>query len=131
MPSPDRPLADTRALRESTAEATFLTLWKALGYPAPDEREYRFSTQRMFRFDFAWPAIKVAVEVEGGTWTGGRHVRGQGYENDCVKYWHAIVLGWTVFRLTTGMIERDPSLYLGGIQKMIEQRESLQPRHPR
>src|SRR5687768_16750315 len=29
---------------------------------------------RRWRFDFAWPELKVAVECDGGTFTGGRHV---------------------------------------------------------
>src|SRR5690606_39740371 len=37
-------------------------------------REYRFHPERRWRFDFAWPDLRVAAEVEGGIHIGGRHV---------------------------------------------------------
>lgn len=42
-------------------------------------REHRFHPARRWRFDFAWPELLFAVEVEGGIWTGGRHNRGSGF----------------------------------------------------
>ena len=72
--------------------------------PSPD-KEYRFHPVRKFRFDFCWPEKLVAVEIDGATWTGGRHTRGNGYENDCYKMALAISLGWSVYRFTTGMVE--------------------------
>ena len=46
----------------------------------------------------------VAVEVEGGTWVGGRHTTGKGFESDCVKYNLAAIDGWLVIRVTAAMI---------------------------
>ena len=63
--------------------------------------EYRFHPVRRWRFDHANPEYKVAIEYEGGIWTGGRHTRGTGYKNDCDKYNAAQVLGWRVLRYTT------------------------------
>ena len=63
--------------------------------------EYRFHPVRRWRFDHANPEYKVAIEYEGGIWTGGRHTRGIGYKNDCDKYNAAQVLGWRVLRYTT------------------------------
>lgn len=57
-----------------------------------------------WRFDFAWPDLLLAAEVEGGVWTQGRHTRGGGYEGDCEKYNSAQERGWTVLRFTTGMV---------------------------
>ena len=48
--------------------------------------EYRFNPDRRWRFDFAWPDKKVAVEMEGGIWIKGRHNRGRGMINDMIKY---------------------------------------------
>lgn len=42
-------------------------------------------TDRRFRADIWVPAGRFTVEVNGGSWTGGRHVRGLGYENDLIK----------------------------------------------
>jgi hypothetical protein len=69
------------------------------GLPAP-EREHLFARPRLWRFDFAWPALLLAVEVEGGVWTRGRHTRGQGFIDDMEKYNRAAVLGWSVLRVT-------------------------------
>jgi len=62
------------------------------------EREHRFHPVRRWRFDFAWPEKLLAVEVEGGIWTRGRHVSPQGFIKDCEKYNHAAARGWKVLR---------------------------------
>jgi very-short-patch-repair endonuclease len=64
------------------------------------EREYRFDPVRRWRFDFAWPDFRLAVEVDGGTWSAGRHSRGPGFEADAEKLNAATALGWRVFRYT-------------------------------
>ena len=72
-------------------------------------REYRFAPPRRWRFDYAFPQHKVAVEVEGGVWIRGRHTRGAGFVKDLEKYSEAAILGWAVIRvvpdslLTTGL----------------------------
>lgn len=63
-------------------------------------REHRFYKPRKWRFDYALPYYKIAVEVEGGVWTGGRHIRPQGFLGDIEKYNTAALLGWRVFRTT-------------------------------
>lgn len=60
--------------------------------------EYRFHGTRKWRFDYAWPRWKVALEVEGGVWTGGRHTSGVGFAKDIEKYNHAAAMGWLVLR---------------------------------
>jgi hypothetical protein len=73
------------------------------GLPVP-ELEYHFYTGRRWRFDDAWPAKKIAVEIEGGVWVNGRHTRGQGFEDDMEKYNHAAKLGWRIFRFTPSQV---------------------------
>lgn len=51
-----------------------------------------------WRFDYAWPQFKVALEVEGGAYIGGRHTRGSGFVEDMSKYNSAAMLGWLVLR---------------------------------
>ena len=80
------------------------TILTWLGWPVP-VREYRFAPPRRWRFDLAWPERRIAVEVDGGTWVGGRHVRGAGYEADCVKLNEATIAGWRVLRVTSRMVE--------------------------
>lgn len=67
------------------------------GIPEP-QREFRFDSARRWRFDFAWPDRRLAVEVEGGVWVRGRHTRGAGYLKDLEKYNRAVELGWRVLR---------------------------------
>lgn len=67
-------------------------------------REYRFHDRRQWRFDFAWPAELLAVEVEGLTHAGGRHQRPAGFADDCRKYNTAAIAGWRVLRFTQTMI---------------------------
>lgn len=92
-------------------EATrhLMTRIRQTGLPAP-ETEYRFDPSRRWRFDLAWPARKVAVEIDGAIWTGGRHVRGHGYEADCEKLNAAVEQGWRVFRYTTRMVTDDEAI---------------------
>jgi very-short-patch-repair endonuclease len=64
-------------------------------------REFRFQPGRKWRFDLAcWP-IKLAIELHGGTWSGGRHTRGAGFQRDREKMNAAQVLGWSVLEFTT------------------------------
>ncbi len=74
------------------------------GLPIPD-REHRFAPPRLWRFDLAYLAEMVAVELEGGVFSGGRHTRGKGFTGDCRKYSEAAVRGWLVIRCTREMVE--------------------------
>lgn len=76
----------------------------------PAEREFVFAAPRKWRLDFAWPDDKIAVEVEGGTWTNGRHSRGAGFAADCEKYARAAILGWTVLRVTGDHVKSGQAL---------------------
>lgn len=60
--------------------------------------EYRFAPPRRWRFDIAIPSHKIAIELEGGVFTGGRHTRGTGYLNDIEKYTAATLHGWRLLR---------------------------------
>jgi len=92
----------------SRLEATLALHMKAAGLEP--EPEYRFHPHRLWRFDFAFPAQKVAIECEGGTWTNGRHTRGSGFEKDCEKYNAATIAGWRVLRFTGDMIKSGEAL---------------------
>ncbi len=78
----------------------------------PPETEYRFHKVRLWRFDFAWPSRKIALEIEGGTWNGGRHVTGAGYAKDCEKYNEATISGWKVIRATADMVSNGQAIQI-------------------
>ena len=118
----------------SKLEDLLLTQIKAIGIPHP-EQEYRFAAHhvgigrnirerlllaglRDWRFDFCWPDLMLAVEVEGGIFVNGRHTRGKGFENDMEKYHHAQRLGFTVYRCGSRLIKSGQSVQL--IKAMIE-----------
>ena len=61
--------------------------------------EHKFHETRRWRFDYAIVDLKIALEVEGGVWTGGRHTSGAGFTKDTQKYNSATLLGWRVFRV--------------------------------
>lgn len=64
-------------------------------------KEYAFHPARKWRFDYAIPSHKVAIEIDGAVWTMGRHNRPEGYINDMEKLNTAASMGWLVLRFTT------------------------------
>ena len=88
----------------SHLEQQFASTWLEL-YPDLDlHSEYRFCSPRRFRFDFANLDSKVAIEVQGGIFSQGRHSRGSGLVKEYEKMNLAAGLGWRVFYLSTATI---------------------------
>lgn len=106
------------ALKASALEERFALAWRAFA-PGEDvpEREYRFHATRGWRFDFAWPVYRVAVEIDGGQWqsSGGRHAR----DADREKLNAAAGLGWRVFRYS-GTLLRDPERVIRKVVAALE-----------
>lgn len=76
-----------------------------------------------WRFDFAWPDLKVAVELEGGTWVRGRHTRPMGFEGDAWKYNVAQLMGWVVLRYTGDMLDRHTQHVLAHLRRALSLQE--------
>lgn len=104
-----------RAKREAL-ELLLLRELRAHKVPEP-YRQHRFHPSRRWMFDFAWPILEaaprgkmpmrmggLAVEVDGGTFSGGRHVRGKGHEADAEKRNEAQLAGWRVIVVTGATI---------------------------
>lgn len=111
----------------------FMLVWKSLHGPTLHE-EYRFTPDRLWRFDFAFDEplvrsiamqdndgriirhrqvvpVRIAIEVQGGTYMGynkkthaGKHSSGVRQTNDFEKNNAAQALGWHLFYLDTKMI---------------------------
>ena len=73
-------------------------------------QQYKFHPVRKWPFDFAILSHKLAIEVDGGTWSRGRHTRGKGYEEDRIRDAEAMCLGWRVLRVTTAMVENGKAM---------------------
>lgn len=68
------------------------------------EMEYHFHPVRLWRFDYAVPSIRLAVEYHGHAGFIGGGVSGhstiKGLTNDCEKMNSAIAAGWRVLAFT-------------------------------
>lgn len=76
----------------------------AIRIPNP-EREHRFHSVRRWRFDFAWPRWRIALEVQGGIFTGGRHTRGAALLREHEKLNAAAIAGWRVLFATPRQVQ--------------------------
>ena len=92
---------------ESPLEREFLFICKTYNLPTP-ERECHLIPERRFRWDFCWREQKVAVELQGGIFSGGRHTRGAGYILDMEKNNLAVLSGWRVLYFTSFDLKRNP-----------------------
>jgi very-short-patch-repair endonuclease len=101
---------------------------RALKLPVPI-REFRFHPTRRWRFDFAWPDLRIAVEAEGGAEMHGRrtkqgkllksgHLTVSGFRKDCEKYNEAAIHGWYVLRFSGAMIKDGTAIRT--IERVIE-----------
>ena len=84
---------------------------KAVGIPF--EREVVFAKPRKWRADFVikdnagtpphfryYSRPELLIEIDGGTWTGGRHVTGSGHASDAEKRNAAVLLGYRPLTFT-------------------------------
>jgi hypothetical protein len=76
--------------------AIVVAYFEQMGLPKP-KLEFVFAPGvRKFRFDFAWPESRTALEVQGGVWNMGKHGRGSGIVKDMEKSNFATLRGWKV-----------------------------------
>jgi hypothetical protein len=74
--------------------------------------EGRFHQTRDWRWDWAWYPQKLAIEVQGGVWSRGRHGRGSGIVKDMEKYSEGAALGWRVLLVTPEQLMTEETLDL-------------------
>ena len=72
------------------------------------EREVYLAPGRRFKTDFL--VADLAIEIDGGIWTGGRHSRGYGIIGDCEKMNILTLQGYRHLRFTTQMVERGDAI---------------------
>ena len=82
------------------------------------ERQAALVPSRRFRFDLCWPAVRLAVEVQGGIFLPkGAHTSGKGVTRDCEKAALAMIEGWRVLPVTGGQVRS--GLALKWIERLL------------
>lgn len=111
-----------RDLQASDTERAFETQWRLLSPPSAPQpvTQYRFLADRKFLFDVAWPDYKVGVELQGGTYSGGAHVHGQHYRQDCEKLNLAQLQGWILLWFPSDWLRDDPQTVVNMIIDAIK-----------
>lgn len=94
--------------QKATLEDQFMGTWERL-WPnlPPPLRQYPVKnpeTNRFWRIDFSWPEWRLAVEIQGGSFVGGRHNSAVGQARDYAKHNHLTANGWRVLYFSTPML---------------------------
>jgi very-short-patch-repair endonuclease len=111
---------------KSHLEALLAAQIEQAGLPEP-EREFMFAKRigRRWRLDFAWPDLKIAVEVDGGNWVYGRHNRAKGAHGDRDKFNEAVRMGWRVLHFDDIHLNEDKALAI--LQDVLDQGRRNKP----
>lgn len=96
----------------TSAQAALAAALASSGYVVATE--VKFHTMRKWRIDIAAyradGSRKLAIEIDGGVWVGGRHTRGAGVEKDNEKIAHLAMDGWLFLRVTPQQVKRGEAL---------------------
>ena len=122
----------TKKRTASKLEKGFDVLFAAIakGRPSP-LREHYFAKAmlsdkgkpRMWRFDFAWPGAKLAIEIDGGIFMKrGGHTNPIQFTQNCEKLNAAVELGWRVLRFTTLDLRTRPVQCVEQVCRLLDQR---------
>ena len=73
-------------------------------------REYQAIPGRRYRFYFCWVKERLAVEIQGGTYSRGAHARPLGIKRDYEKGNLAVQFGWKVLQFDADMVKSGQAL---------------------
>ena len=104
--------------KNNTAQMIFFATLQSMRIKIPTP-EFQFHPIRKWRIDYAWVNEKIALEVEGGIYTRGRHSRGKGMEGDMEKYNTLALMGWRIIRTTPTKLHQTETIKL--INQIINQ----------
>ena len=111
----DKSIAKTKKSRQTAAKPPMRDVFTVIcktDLKVECVKEFKFHPVRKWRCDYAVPEYKIALEVEGGVWTGGRHTSPKGFLGDIEKYNTATLMGWRVFRTTPDDLYKKKTLDL-------------------
>ncbi len=101
--------------RLTASQQRFLAMIDSSGLPAP-VCEHRFHPSRKWRFDYAWPAARLALEVQGGIFVQGRHSRGAALLKEWEKLNTAAAYGYRVlFCQPADLCKADTLLFISAV----------------
>lgn len=91
------------------------------------DREYRPLPPRRWRLDFAWPSLRVGIELQGGIWSrGASGHKGKGHLRDMEKLNTLQVAGWIILQFPTDRIVQDPTGVAQEIRAALRARMGIQ-----
>jgi hypothetical protein len=100
------------AIGESEIEALTLRLLRQWGFPEPElQYPLPWRSLRRGRVDFAYPEVRLIIEVDGRRW----HATLDAFEGDRLRDNHAQLAGWRILRITYRMLMERP----GEVREMI------------
>ena len=110
----------------------YATTWAILRATFPDLiTEHKFHPVRKWRFDAAIPSARIAIEINGAVWTGGRHSRGSGLMGEYEKMRAAAILGWRVMPFSTQELAQIPAAVWEAARPRSEDPTNRIQRRPR
>lgn len=105
MPVILEPKRETRKVKNDY-KAAFLIQLELAGLPLPVP-EYHFARpERMWRFDWAYLDLKIAIEYQGGIYHADKsgHSTTKGLKNDYEKFTEASLRGWMLILIDSGSV---------------------------
>jgi hypothetical protein len=99
-----------KAKREKFENLFALQVLQAGALPPVMQYPFAAAIGRKWRADFAWPEFMLLCEIQGGAYSGGRHVRGKGYEDDCERKSTAVAMGWAFVEATPRHVREGKAL---------------------
>lgn len=130
-----------KARKSDDLRFAFETEWLIHGLKEPvfqPVKEFRFADDvlRGWRFDYAFTNHRVAVELEGGTFSRrpvrcrcgkvtyvnsmSRHTTAQGHHDDCDKYNYAASQGWLVLKFTAHHVKNSGRAVVRRIANLLK-----------
>jgi hypothetical protein len=101
---------------ESVPEAAALRLFESCGLPAPScQHVIVLAGGAVFRVDFAWPAHRTVLEVDGFRWHGGPRER----DRDSRRANALAAEGWVVLRTTPAELRDAPGVVIDALLRHV------------
>lgn len=89
----------------SDAETLFVQVVRRMAFPDPARQQTVILRGRTYRLDFAWPALRLAVEIDGAFVHGPDRLTADLHRQNQV-----LLDGWLILRFSWFMVVRQPAM---------------------